>query len=257
VVIDAHAHLNIAGPEVDQKELSMLLRRADAAGIERVVLIGSVIPAGPQPSLEQVRATNEQTMAAVAQHPDRLWGLCYVNPRHGEAARTEILRCVRDGPLRGVKLWVAALASDPTVDVVAETARDLGVTILQHAWDRTDVKPADASTSADVAELARRYPDLRIQMAHMGGVGYRGLNAVSELSNVWVDTSGAQPIAGLLEYALQRLGPGRIVFGSDYPVRDFAVKMAAVRAAAMDPAARQAVWSDNAQRLYGMHGGRR
>jgi predicted TIM-barrel fold metal-dependent hydrolase len=257
VIIDAHAHLNIAGPEVDQKELSLLLRRADAAGIERVVLIGSVIPAGPQPNLEQVRATNEQTMAAVAQRPDRLWGLCYVNPRHGEAARDEILRCVRDGPLRGVKLWVAALASDPTVEVVAEVARDLGVPILQHAWDRTDVKPADASTSGDVAELARRYPDLRIQMAHMGGVGYRGMNAVSELANVWVDTSGAQPVAGLVEYGLRRLGAERIVFGSDYPVRDFAVKVAAVRSAGLDPAAGRAVWSENAQRMYGTRGGAR
>jgi hypothetical protein len=81
------------------------------------------------------------------------------------------------------------------------------------------------------------------------------MNAVSELSNVWVDTSGAQPIAGLLEYALQRLGPDRIVFGSDYPVRDFAVKMAAVRAAGMDRKAQEAVCSANAQRLYGMHGG--
>jgi predicted TIM-barrel fold metal-dependent hydrolase len=251
VIIDAHVHLDKPGPEVDQQELATLLRRADAAGIERLLLAGSIMVAGARPTIEQVRQINDQTMAAVRQQPDRFWGLCYVNPRHDREARTEMLRCVRDGPLCGVKLWVAAGAGDPIMAAVSETAVQLDVAILQHAWDRTSGDEPDMSQSGDVAELAGRYPDLRIQMAHMGGVGWGGINRVADLANVSIDTAGAQPIAGLLEYALERLGPGRIVFGSDYPVREFAVKVATVKAVEMAEPIRRAVMCSNAQRLWG------
>ncbi len=252
MVIDAHVHLDQPGPDVDQQELATLLRRADSAGIERLLLAGSIMVAGAKPTIEQVRRINDQTMAAVHQRPDRFWGLCYVNPRHDREARAEMLRCVRDGPLCGVKLWIAAGAADPIMAAVAETAVQLDVAILQHAWDRTSGDEPDMSQSADVAELARRYPDLRIQMAHMGGVGWGGINKVADLANVSIDTAGAQPIAGLLEYALERLGAGRIVFGSDYPVREFAVKVATVEAVEMDQPIRRAVMCGNAQRLWGL-----
>jgi len=257
VIIDAHVHLDRPGAAVDQAELATLLRRADAAGIERLLLAGSVMQAGTHPSLKDVRAVNDQTMAAVRQEPDRLWGLCYVNPRHGRAAREEILRCVRDGGLCGIKLWVATRAGDEVVDVVAETAVELGVAVLQHAWDHTPGSPPDQSRSPDVAELAGRFPDLRIQMAHMNGVGCRGLNEVADFANVWVDTAGAQPLTGTLAYALERLGPGRIVFGSDYPVREFGVKLASVRAAVSDESIRLALLHDNALALWGKRGSTR
>ncbi len=253
-MIDAHVHLDSPGVAVDQAELATLLRRADAAGIERLLLAGSVMQAGTHPSPEGVRAVNDQTMAAVRQERDRLWGLCYVNPRHGRAAREEIFRCVRDGSLCGIKLWVAARAGDEVVDVVAETAVELGVAVLQHAWDHAGGNEPDHSRSSDVAELAARFPDLRIQMAHMNGVGCRGLNEVGGCSNVWVDTAGAQPLAGTLEYALERLGPGRIVFGSDYPVREFGVKLASVLAAVGDETVRRALLHDNALALWGERG---
>jgi predicted TIM-barrel fold metal-dependent hydrolase len=257
VIIDTHVHLDRPGPAVDQAELATLLRRADAAGIERLLLAGSVMQPGTHPSLEGVRAVNDQTMAAVRQEPDRLWGLCYVNPRHGQAAREEILRCVRDGGLCGIKLWVAARAGDRVVDVVAETAVELGVAVLQHAWDHTPGSPPDQSRSTDVAELAGRFPALRIQMAHMNGVGCRGLNEVAGFANVWVDTAGAQPLTGTLEYALERLGPGRIVFGSDYPVREFGVKLASVRATVGDESVRRALLHDNALALWNKGGSTR
>ena len=91
----------------------------------------------------------------------------------------------------------------------------------------------------------------------MNGVGCRGLNEVAALANVWVDTAGAQPLTGTLEYALERLGPGRVVFGSDYPVREFGVKLASVRAAVSDESVRRALLHDNALALWGKRGSTR
>ncbi|MFQ6047998.1 MAG: amidohydrolase family protein, partial [Phycisphaerae bacterium] len=205
VIIDAHVHFRSPGPALDQAELARTLRRADAVGIERLVLVGSIIAHGPNPTRRQVRATNEQTIRAVQQQPERFWGLCYVNPLHGRWARQELLRCVRDGPLCGLKLWVACRASDPAVRDLMQLAHELGVAVLQHAWNKAVPELPGESSAADVARLAEQLPDLRIQMAHMGGVGWRGINQVTPYRNILIDTGGAQPIAGLLEYALRRI----------------------------------------------------
>ena len=254
MIIDTHAHLLAVGPAIDQAELAETLRQADAAGIDRIVMLGSVMNAWAHPTLDDCKAVNDQTIAAVNQHPDRFAGAAYVNPRHGQAARDEIRRCVADGPLCGVKLWVSAPADHPTVDIVAETVIELDVPILQHAWNVTGGNGPDHSTAQQVAVLAKRFPDAKIQIAHAGGIGWEGIDAIADCPNVWLDTSGAQPMAGVIEYAVDRLGPQRVVFATDYPIREFSVKLAQVRTAIPDPTAREAVLAGNALTLWNLPG---
>jgi hypothetical protein len=64
-----------------------------------------------------------------------------------------------------------------------------------------------------------------------------------------VDTSGAQPIDGVVEYAVELLGPERVEFGSDWPLRDFAVQRARVEGAAIDEAAKRLVLGGNIARI--------
>ena len=62
-------------------------------------------------------------------------------------------------------------------------------------------------------------------MAHLNGCGLRGLAAVADCPNLVVDTSGGDPEWGMVEAAVDILGPARVVFGSDAPIRHFAVQM--------------------------------
>lgn len=70
------------------------------------------------------------------------------------------------------------------------------------------------------ALFARRNPDVKVIMAHLNGCGHRGVIAVKALPNVWVDTSGAYPMDGILEYAVEHLGAERVLYGSDIPIRE-------------------------------------
>ena len=157
--------------------------------------------------------------------------------------------------MAGIKLWIDARATDPRVDEIAREAVRLGVPILQHAFYKTTGNYMYESTPADVAALAAAHPGLRIHMAHLWGAGWRGIADVAPHPNVWVDTSGSDPEAGLLEYALRELGHERILFGSDAPGRGFPVQLGKIEGAEMESAWREAILAGNAARLYGLEAG--
>jgi predicted TIM-barrel fold metal-dependent hydrolase len=105
------------------------------------------------------------------------------------------------------------------------------------------------SDPEDVATLAARFPDVRIIMAHLTGCGVRGVLAVKAHRNVVVDTSGAAPESGLVEFAVAQLGAQRVLYGSDAPIRDFAVAIARITGSALDAATKRKILHDNAAAL--------
>jgi hypothetical protein len=181
--------------------------------------------------------------------PDTFLPFCYVTPVFPDEAVAEIDRCIRGERMVGVKLWVARRATDSGLDPIMRTAVALGVPVLQHAWLKTTGNLPGESTPADVADLARRHPDARIIMAHLNGAGLRGIEAIVRTPNVVVDTSGGDPESGMVEAAVARLGPKRVVYGSDAPIRHFGVTLGKTLGADLPDAVKQAILWDNAARL--------
>jgi uncharacterized protein len=85
-------------------------------------------------------------------------------------------------------------------------------------------------------------------------VRWRGVLDIKPYPNVVVDTSGAQPVAGLVEYAVAELGPDRVLFGSDWPIRDYAVQKARVTGAHISAQDRASILGENAARLLRLAG---
>jgi predicted TIM-barrel fold metal-dependent hydrolase len=75
------------------------------------------------------------------------------------------------------------------------------------------------------------------------------VKAARGLRNVWVDTSGGAPEAGLVEYAVEQVGADRVLYGSDGPIRDLPVAIARVTGAAIAEEAKRAILHDNARAL--------
>jgi uncharacterized protein len=253
--IDIHIHLAGAGPTPDPEEMDRCIRLARHYGIGRAVHLFNLNAqtGGYDPTPEAIQLANTHTLGAMAARPEFFIGFCYLNPAHDPSfLRDEIERTIVEGGMRGIKLWVAVKATDPRVDPILQRAAELGVPVLHHAWYKQTDFAFNESVPADIAEMGRRHPNTNIIMAHLSGGGWRGVLDVADTPNVHVDTSGAQPEAGIVEYAVRHLGADRIVFGSDWYGRDFGVQVARVLGAGLSPDDRYKVFTGNALRLLGL-----
>jgi uncharacterized protein len=252
--IDIHVHTRSPGCRYNPDEVAESIRLARRAGIGRMVQLHNLVdPGGVEPTPSDVRRSNDLGMRIAAEHPETYLGFCYLNPSHPPSfLLEEIERCVVSGNLSGIKLWVSVSARSRLLDPIMERAAGLGVPVLHHAWYKTTGYVHQESTPADIAQLARRHPRTTIVMAHLSGCGWRGVLDIRPHPNVLVDTSGGQPLAGLVEYAVAQLGAGRVVFGSDWPIRDYATQRGRVLGADLDPRDRELVLGGNAARILGL-----
>lgn len=78
-------------------------------------------------------------------------------------------------------------------------------------------------------QVNKRYPDIKLILAHMGGThvdfAIPCIEGIKRKKNMFLDTSQVrQPI--ILQYAIEKLGSKRILFGSDIPWGSFLPNLA-------------------------------
>lgn len=246
---DLHTHLAGAG-ETPEEASDLLTRCADRLGVERLItFMGRPWSYDPDPA--DLRRQNDQVLRCLERHPKRLLGFVYVNPKHPEASLAEIDRCVRDGPMVGLKLWVAVRADDPALDPLVERATALDAVVFQHTWLKSGGNLPGESTPMDVAKLAARHPRAKIICGHTGGRWEIGLRAVRPFANVTVDLGGSDATAGWTESACRIVGADRVLYGSDAPGRSMAAQLGKVLGADIPDTARAAILAGNLKRLLG------
>ncbi len=217
-----------------------------------MVALGDVLRYGRLPDAEQSRILNDDVAAVVQRAKGFYVGYCGLNPMLGEKeVWREVERCFEKiGGFHGMKLEISCNARDQAMKPVMEAARRYGVPVLQHSWSQTNIRErAFHSDPEDTCELARRWPDVKVVMAHLTGCGVRGIRAARGLDNLFIDTSGAAPEAGLVEVAVAELGAHRVLYGSDQPIRDLPTAIARVTGSPISAAAQRAILHDNAVNL--------
>jgi len=250
MTIDIHVHPLSLDPNSLPGQFQIFENVGRRLGIDLFCLMGHVTVGGYDPTQRDVVRINDFTLRMVSERPDLFLGFCYLSPKHSERfMASEYRRCVEKGPLQGVKLWVSVCCTDPRLEPLMHWVSSSGVPILHHAWYKSVGHAFHESNPAQVAEWASRYPDVKIIMAHLTGAGVRGVLDVASCKNVFVDTSGSQPAAGILEYAVSVLGSERILFGSDAGGRDFSVQMARVQCARIGMRAKRRILGGNAAKL--------
>ena len=226
---DVHVHPldnfgmhRVSSPHEDVRRLT---ESAARSGVEKMVLFSLHTAVPREPTMEQCRQANDYALQMQAIAPETFYPFCYVNPMFPTGSVEEIDRCVGPGRMCGIKLWVARRATDVGLDPIMDRAIAHDVPVLQHAWEKTTGNLEGESFPWDVANLADRHPRARIIMAHLNGCGLRGLATVAHCPNLSIDTSGGDPESGMVDAAVRLLGPSRVVFGSDAPIRHFAVQL--------------------------------
>jgi predicted TIM-barrel fold metal-dependent hydrolase len=201
--------------------MDRLLADMDRAGVERVVLQGMY---WQRP--ETCVAQNNWYMQWCRRYPDRLSGMAMVQPKAGEAALDEVRRAV-DGGLLGLGEMLPYAQGYTMRDAdflrVVELAIELDIVLCLHGSEPVGRAYAGKSTTplADYHWLASEYPDLKLILAHWGGLlPFYELMKGGKLENVYYDTA-ATPLLYRREIyraVVNVVGAERILYGSDYPL---------------------------------------
>lgn len=249
MIWDLHCHLTamLRGATIAEKA-GHLIEVGERLGIERFcVFMGLRWSQDPEP--DDFRKQNDEVLEAVVAHPDKLLGFVYLNPKHVRESVDELNRCVADGPMVGIKLWVAHKCSEPELDPIVERAIELKAPVFQHTWLKTSGNLPGESTPRDVAILAQRHPEAKIVCGHSGGNWERAIPEIRDLPNVSMGLAGFDPTAGVVEAGVRELGAERLIWGSDAPGRSFASQLGKALGARIAEADRKKILGGNLQQL--------
>lgn len=245
---DLHCHLSGVPGLTPEERLGNLLRYADRMGIERLcVYMGMKWAKNPSP--DDLTRQNDEVLRAITKHPSRAFGFVYLSGQYISHSLAELERCVADGPMVGVKLWVAHRCDDPALDPLIRRAAELKAVIFQHTWFKTGGNLPGESTPGDLVTLAQRFPEVPIICGHTGGNWELGIRAIRDQKNLHADLAGSDPVAGFTEMAVRELGARRVIYGSDCGGRSFASQLAKVHGAEISAADKQAILCDNLRGL--------
>ena len=258
-LIDIHVHFLHAkcGRKNWMAVNAARLRAGDTMGISCHVssILGSFGHQSPTyfPSPADVQLGNDEMFAIQKREGDRVRTYVVVNPNYTAHALTEIERCAALGAI-GLKLAASRRADDPLLDPIAEAAREFRFPVLHHIWQhrRKDWPSQEASDGVELARLAARHPEVSFILAHIGGGGdYMHTNpAVRELPNVYLDISGSGVDRGMLDLALNAVGPRRMLFGTDLTMETGLAKLRALEVIGLDADSMRAIRWGNAARIF-------
>lgn len=218
-VVNWHEHvwMNAQG-ELDIPQMEDLILSAEKTGMD-TLLCSLPLTQYRYCSPEQVRKANDLVFQAMQMHPDKIMGMCFIDPGNIREALHEIDRCVNDYGMVGVKMYHQYFINDPVQYPVIEKCIDLNIPILMHAGKATrpPVEQPHLSGGTHFADVAQRYPEANFIMAHIGGGGdwYWQLKAIAPYKNIVTDMSGSVHDRDIMEQTVAYLGADRVLFGTD------------------------------------------
>jgi predicted TIM-barrel fold metal-dependent hydrolase len=154
----------------------------------------------------------------------------------------------------GIKLAASRRADDPLVDEIAAIAAERRFPILHHVWQhrRQEWPGQEASDGLELGRLAARHAGVAFILAHIGGGGdyAHTFAAVRDLPNVYLDLSGSGVDRGMIDDALEAVGPGRLLWGSDLTMETGLAKLRALSVIGLSDDDLQAIRWRNAVAIF-------
>jgi len=263
MIIDVHHHLVCEAGYVDA-----LLRQMDALSIQKTGLIAM------GPLFETLFVAGEScgplyeddVLKAVEAHPDRFFGYVYVRPGFDGP---EKVRKWGELGFKGVKFHIPR-ENYGHYDYlpIYQAALELGMPCLFHTGlfyipsMKGERVSAERTRPIHVEAIANELPDLKVILAHMGGVWAEEATGLARIyGNVYCDMSGrmdgwrkAKPISWFQEMLFWPGAPDKVVFGSDVHASELADtvadQIAKVRGMGWDSNSERKFLYDNARKLF-------
>ncbi len=186
-----------------------MLAHMDRFGIDRSLLI-------PFPVVENHREAHDEIARAVRAYPDRFAGAACLYPFIPvKEFRAELRRCAEELGFRALKLQPQYQALNPvssSSDFLFEAAVEFRLPVICH----TGAGAPFALPSLFIMP-ARKFPELKIILAHAGGSVYclESIVAATVCPNIYVELSSLMPHH--ISEVLSHVPTSRLLIGSDVP----------------------------------------
>jgi len=210
---------------------------------------------------------NDYVAEVVAAHPDVFLGFGAVDPLLGAAAVDEAVRCQEELGLVGIGELNAARQhfrpDDPALRPLWSTLEERGMPVLFHGGYAASGSGTPGGSGVKLRyarpvyldDVAAEHPRLRIVCAHPSWPWESEALAVAQhKANVYLDLSGWAPkyfSAELVRYVRSRI-PGKVLFGTDWPVLEVDRWMAEFTALGLPDEVVRRVVLDNALTFLGL-----
>jgi len=195
------------------------------------------------PSPEEFIAGNREVARFVEKYKGRFIGACVVNPLFIEESLRELETCRKElGFIWAGELCNYMIPFDYRIkefDLLVEQVQKLNMVLALH------------TEGEEIHYIADRFPDATIAFAHFGDdreweTIFKRIDTVAKNPNFYLDTSGyGHDRVGILEYAVEKIGPDRILFGSDFSINDPGTVIARIRNAFITEEQKRKILSTN------------
>ena len=216
----------------------------DRTGVQRGI-INSQRSYAAKP--EEFLAGNREVARFVEKYKGRFMGACVVNPLYIEESLREIEYCRNQLGFT----WVGELCnymvpysySVKEFDMLVDQVVKLNMVLALH------------TEHGEMEYIAQKFPQATIAFAHFGDDHeyediFKRIDIVASNPNFYLDTSGyGHDRVGVLEYAVQTIGPDRVLFGSDFSINDPGTVIARIKNAFLTAEQKQKIFSGNLQQL--------
>lgn len=250
-VFDAHLHCPAASGELWQwhpvtRTFEEFVAYLDRTGVGRGIINSQRCQQNGTPA--EFVAGNREVARYVEKYKGRFVGACVVNPLFIDEALREMEECRKQFGF----VWVGELCNymKPSYEyklkqfeqLVEQTVK-LGMIL-------------DVHTEQDEMDyVIEKFPRATIVFPHFGDGNeyvdiWKRIDLVAQHPNTYLDTSGyGHDRVGMLEYAVKKIGPDRVLFGSDFSINDPSTVIARIKHAFLSEEQKQKIFSGNLQAL--------
>ncbi|UCE30925.1 MAG: amidohydrolase [Burkholderiales bacterium] len=238
--------------------LDQMLRRMDAAGIERAFLVAPKIGRAGLPGAYQLPYA--LVAAAVAAHPDRFHGLAGIDPFEGMDGVRALEHAVAELGFIGAHLyphWFELAPDHAKYYPFYAKCVELGVPIQMQVGQSLIYSPRQPMRSVGrpitLDAVACDFPELRIVGIHIGIPWHDEMIAMAwKHPNVYIGCDAHAPKywpESFVRY-LNSYGMRKVIFGTDFPVIDFERARREIAALGLKPEAERRLLRENVIELY-------
>lgn len=221
MIIDSHVHMSVNEGENPRSKIENLIKKMDVNNMDKAIVFTFASGIEDQKQLAE----------AIKPYPDRFIPLAFISPKDKDA-KEQLLYCLDELGFKGMKLhpWFGNFHVDDLelLRPIFDICNERGLHVVIHCTsDDHRMHPFSIET------LAKAFPNVTIQMAHMGEpwACQDAIAVAKRTPNVYLDTAICSFNAAVEAMIAV---PDKVFMGCDFPFYMFEMEQQKLKMAAED-----------------------